>query len=339
MATRISWTQTAFIAIVALVTSHGTVRAEDYSDPVRSLKDTAPVFFAEDTDRLAFAGAYGAEGDAGAAAETAPADEGGGFLSFFNNPEGYKGGRGLISLQGMSGMFINPTSGTLEQGQLTAQWCILYQSDVLAGPSGASTGIEVIGNGLMIAYGITDYVEVGFYSVWALVDPSPFKGNGQEEMLNVMGPFARFRVLKDEGWMPEVSVGAIWLDGDASSDLLTRQEIFVAASKHFEIDPDGFILGFRVHAGVRFIWKHDGLPGSEDFGAMGYIGGELELPYSLWLIAEVSTQDDTIGPRNPHAFGLQWRPNEIIGITIGAVQPGDSRVLAFYFGIGLQYKF
>src|SRR4051812_29844362 len=35
--------------------------------------------------------------------------------------------RGLITQQGMSGMFINPTSGTLAQGQLTLQYCVLFE--------------------------------------------------------------------------------------------------------------------------------------------------------------------------------------------------------------------
>lgn len=319
------------IAVLVLATSN-VARAE--GDLARSLKDTAPVFFESDTDRLAWAGQESVP------VETAPVEtEPDGPLGFFDNPEGYNGGRGLISLHGMSGMFINPTSGTLNQGQLTVQWCILYQGDVIGGPTGAPLGVEVLGNGVMAAYGITDWIEVGVYSVWAILDPSPFKGTGDDETLNVMGPFARIRVLKDEGWIPEVSIGGIWLDGDASSDLLARQEIFVAASKYFEIDPDGFFVGFRIHGGIRFIWKHDGFAGVEDNDVMGFIGGELELPYSIWVIAEVSTQSDTLGPRAPHAFGLQWRPNEIIGVTLGAVQPGDSKRLAFYFGIGFQYQF
>ncbi|MEX2215506.1 MAG: hypothetical protein WD768_15335 [Phycisphaeraceae bacterium] len=339
MTTRLSWKQTAAAACLTVLLCAGFARAEG-SDPVRSLKDSAPVFFADDTERLAFA----AEGDPAAPAggDAAPvtpaAAESSGFMAFFNNPEGYTGGRGLISLQGMSGMFINPTSGTLNQGQLTVQWCILYQADVL-GAGGAKLGVEVIGNGVLAAYGITDWIEIGVYTVLPWLDPSPFKGNGDEELLWVIGPFARVRLLKDDGWIPEVSVGGIWLDGDASSDLVARQEIFVAASKYFKIDPDGIFKGFRVHGGVRFIWKNDGLPGSEDFGVVGFIGGELELPYSLWVIAEVANESGSLGPRVPYAFGLQWRPNEVLGLTLGGVQPGDADTLAFYFGIGLNFKF
>ena len=39
-----------------------------------------------------------------------------------SNPKGY---RGNVTAQGMTGMFINPTAGTLDQGQFTLQYCVL----------------------------------------------------------------------------------------------------------------------------------------------------------------------------------------------------------------------
>ena len=58
----------------------------------------------------------------------------------------YRGGRGLITLQGMAGMFLNPTSGTLNQGQFTAQYCVFFDQ----------YSTNTIGQGLMLDYGVTD---------------------------------------------------------------------------------------------------------------------------------------------------------------------------------------
>src|SRR5687768_12635254 len=47
----------------------------------------------------------------------------------------YEAGRGLLTLQGPSGMFINPTSATLPQGKFTLQYCNFYpenQTEVVA---------------------------------------------------------------------------------------------------------------------------------------------------------------------------------------------------------------
>ena len=45
-----------------------------------------------------------------------------GAPKFFANNEGaYSGGRGLITASGPTGMFLNPTSGTLTKGAISAQ--------------------------------------------------------------------------------------------------------------------------------------------------------------------------------------------------------------------------
>jgi len=41
-------------------------------------------------------------------------------------PAPYEAGRGLITLEGPSGMFINPTSATLPKGAYTAQYCLFF---------------------------------------------------------------------------------------------------------------------------------------------------------------------------------------------------------------------
>ena len=239
----------------------------------------------------------------------------------------YKGARGLVTLQGMSGMFINPTSGTLNQGQFTAQYCFLAFAD---------DSVVDTGHGLMLAYGITDWLEAGVFLNFAdlAVDlDDPF----------VYGPFARVRLLKEKGWIPEVSIGGIFLDGNAHDDLLTRKELFVAASKRFEIDPDGFFRSFRLHAGVRRVWNDDppildGFPTDRNDNLFGYIGGELEFPYSISLVAETMKDYDSDERATPWAVGFQWKPTGVVGISIAAEQaPGEDRP-GFWFGIGLNFK-
>src|SRR5688572_26767682 len=58
------------------------------------------------------------------AAGSEPASASGGRRLFADDEEGYEGGRGLITLEGISGMFLNPTSGTLPARSLTAQYCV-----------------------------------------------------------------------------------------------------------------------------------------------------------------------------------------------------------------------
>src|SRR5436190_9287142 len=69
----------------------------------------------------------------------------------------YRGGRGLITLDGMTGMFLNPTSGTLNQGQLTIQYCVFFND----------YSTDVIGHGLLVDYGITDWFNIGVFGTAA----------------------------------------------------------------------------------------------------------------------------------------------------------------------------
>ena len=63
----------------------------------------------------------------------------------------YEGGRGLITLDGPSGLFINPTSGTLPDRAFTVQYCVFFPEN----------RTDVFGNGLLAAYGVTDEFEFG----------------------------------------------------------------------------------------------------------------------------------------------------------------------------------
>jgi hypothetical protein len=287
-----------------------------------------------EADTLALAEpAAGAEKPAAAPAEAAPAaDEARvGFMGLVKD-NFYQGGRGLITNQGMSGMFLNPTSGTLRQGQFTAQWCVLLSDQRNGLP-------DLFGNGVMASYGVTDWAEVGGFMVNVTIEDGFTDPNA-----TTAGPFFRIRVLKDEDWMPEISVGAIWLDGNANSDVLSREEIFIAASKHFPIDPDGIVKGVRVHGGVRFIWNTERPVGGEANGVVPYVGVEVGLPYSIYFISEVSTKDDILSPPGfkthvPYSFGFQWRPNNVVGVSFAGIQPSFSDRLAMWIGLGLNFEF
>lgn len=255
--------------------------------------------------------------------ENAP-DEG--FTVFGNNDDGYKGAQGLISLQGTRGTILNPTSGTLGQGQVTLQYCILLADQEAPNP-------DITGHGILGSYGVTDWLEIGFFYNAAEVRPL-------DEIIAVAGPTVRVRVLKETDTLPEVSVGGLWFDGDRTSDILTRQEAYVVASKNFVIDEDGWAQAFRVHGGVRQAWRHDGLAGAEDNGTVAHIAGELYMPYGFSLIAEVNNQDDFFGPRTPYALGAQWKPTDgVLGLSLGHVQDGSLNRPAVYIGIGGVFEF
>jgi hypothetical protein len=59
--------------------------------------------------------------------------------------------RGLVTSEGPSGMFINPTTATLPQGTLAFAYCsVLTAQDT-----------DVLGNHMFISYGVRDWLEVG----------------------------------------------------------------------------------------------------------------------------------------------------------------------------------
>lgn len=255
-------------------------------------------------------------------------------VDFVPMDDGYQGGRGLITLQGMSGMFLNPTSGTLGQGQLTVQYCVgLYNN---AGPNDTV-------HGLMAAYGVFDWLEVG--GVWQYYDV-----NSRSSTFELAAPFVRVRVLKDEDWLPETSFGFMYLDGDSGDDVLQRMEFFVAMSKRFVIDEQGFVRAVRPHLGARHIERNEyprgivptinTIPGYDPNGNafVGFGGLEFELPYDISFVAEVSTKDD-FADHIPWAAGFQWKPNEVLGLSLGLAEgPGEDNV-TIYIGIGLNFEF
>jgi hypothetical protein len=237
--------------------------------------------------------------------------------------DSYKGGRGLITAQGMTGMFLNPTSGTLPQGHLTIQYCVLlFQND---GPNNT-------GHGLLGSYGVTDWLEIGGFGTYA-------DANAIGEQFWLGAPFVRIRLLKDEEWWPEVSIGGIHLWGDSDSNVLSRTEFVVMASKRYPVDEEGFIRALRPHIGMRQIWYTQGDP-PEANATLAFGGIEVELPYSLSFVAEISNKDD-FSPHLPWAVGMQWKPNDVLGLSLAITEPGSvggGRVSP-YIGIGVNFEF
>lgn len=226
----------------------------------------------------------------------------------------YEGGRGLLTLEGPSGMFLNPTSATLPKGAFTAQACYLNPN----------LDDSVNASGAMVAYGVTDWLELGILGNYIFLDDA--LGDDQSGL----GPMARVRLLKDEGLVPQVSVGYYAKFGD---DAVETNSGFVAAYKRFPVgDESGFVKSVGVHLGARYSSLE-----SEDV-CVGYGGLEVQFPYRLYLVGEISSKDDDVYSEIPFAAGLQWRAGGI-NISISAMQDGTFEDPGFFFGIGTQLSF
>ena len=224
----------------------------------------------------------------------------------------YVGGRGLITDELVTGMFLNPTSGTLRQYEFTLQYCalIFHAGDQTA-----------VGHGALAAFGITDWIEVG---AQGLIVDLP----GNDDNPNVAGPQFRVRLLKDEDWYPEVSVGGIFLIGD---NVLEKNTLYAAASKGFKISDTGPFRGVRGHAGFRQAWIEAG-----DDQFIFYVGGDLELPKYVHVVAEVSTKDGGL-TKIPWALGVQVRHPDGFGLTLALVQTGTLKEMGVYVGVGINF--
>ncbi len=233
----------------------------------------------------------------------------------------YEAGRGLITLEGPSGMFINPTSATLPKGAYTAQYCLFFPNQ----------DTDVVGHGLMASYGITDWLEVG--AVGNLIDLNA----GVSREVAVGGPMVRVRLLKDESWWPQISVGAYAKWGTPA---LNQIAAFAAAYKRIPISETGPVRSLGFHAGVRETWFDDSVIQSDSFN--GYFGAEIQLPYRLYLVGELSTKGEQRNGRrpksNPYAWGAQWRLGGV-NLSVAAIdQDGTGRV-GVYSGVAFSRGF
>jgi hypothetical protein len=237
--------------------------------------------------------------------------------------EEYVGGRGLLTIEGPTGMFINPTSGTMPAGAFTAQYCFFL-------PNWSATD-PLMAHGALLSFGVTDWLEVGgLFSAIDLDGVDTFYSGG---------PMVRVRLLKqDAGMIPELSIGGYAFLGDEE-----KYSAFLALFKSFEISKDGFLRSVGFHAGIRDRWIEKNLDGSPEASddVVGYFGVEVELPLRFYLVGEVSTPDEDLGGDDvPYAFGIQWRLGGI-NVSVACLDNGFPFVdePSFFFGIGTQFSF
>jgi len=224
----------------------------------------------------------------------------------------YVGGRGLITEELATGMFINPTSGTLPQYQGTVQYCALIFK---------VADNTVVGHGAIATFGVTDWLEVGGGGLLA-----DLPGPADDPVVG--GPQVRLRLLKDERWLPEMSVGGVFLFGDKE---LEKNTVYIAASKGVKVSDTGFVRSARGHIGFRQAWVEVG----ED-GSFGFVGGEIELSNHLFTVAEVSNKAGG-ATKVPWAAGIQVRHPGGFGFTLAAVQTPLSDKVAVYVGVGINF--
>jgi hypothetical protein len=221
----------------------------------------------------------------------------------------YEAGRGLLTLQGPSGMFINPTSATLPANTFTAQYCFFLPEN---------TG-DIWGHGAMASYGVTDWLELG--ALGSYVDLPGDNPGG-------VGPLARLRLTQNDGWIPQTSIGGYGVFGD---DPVERYSMFAAFYNRIPIADNGFVKSLGIHTGFRQTWVTD------DDRAYVYGGLEVQLPYRLYLVGEVSTTDAG-SDQTPYAYGLQWRARGI-NISTAQILQGGAEDAGFFFGIGYGLQF
>lgn len=256
------------------------------------------------------------------------------FLS--ENGSDYIGGRGLITASGPTGMFLNPTSGTLAKGGIAAQVFGSTIKPISDLPTGGQDQFAYF-NGLL-GYGVTDWLEVG--GLIQVVDRS---NSTDQQTVAAGGGYARVRLLKDQGFLPEVSVGGMFFEGN---EMLDRRTLFTALSKRLAISDTGFLRGIRLHVGGRYYWQKDGselgfknwraLAQRGDSAAVGYLGTELELPKYLFLVAEIQSRE-TGDQQQPFAVGLQFRHPEGFGLSVAMLRPGLQEGMTAYIGIGINF--
>lgn len=227
----------------------------------------------------------------------------------------YEGGRGLITLQGPTGLFINPTSGTMPAGAATVQYC-LFSPNVDS---------NVIGNGLLIAYGITDWLEFAVLTSYVNISDA--------DDLAAAGPQVRARLIKNEGFIPQISVGYYGRYGDSA---LVNSNIYAAAYNRIPLAEDGVVKSLGLHYGIRNSWADSG----DNSDLRGYGGVEIQLPLRVYLVGEISTENQNTDAPLPYSYGAQWRLGAI-NISVAMIRDGDLATddAGFYFGIGSQFSF
>lgn len=237
------------------------------------------------------------------------------FLDHGEPPPGYLGGLGLITTLGPTGLFQNATSGIIPKYAFSVESCMGFKEN---------NGDHFNANGVLLTYGVTDWLEVsGFGLIASGLDLGPGGGSTLEiGQINV-----RARLTRDEGAMPEITVGGIGAFGD---DPLVAHSLFLAASKGFALSDGPAMRSVRVHAGIRETWPDIG----QDI-TTGFVGLELEVVRNLYLIGEVNTRDDSF-TKTPWSAGLQYKSNSF-GMSLAVLQAPNESAETIYVGIGVSY--
>ena len=242
--------------------------------------------------------------------------------------------RGLITLEGPSGMFINPTSATLPQGRIILNYCVFVPT--------LPEGVGLVGHGILLSYGVRDWLEVGFIGnlLDLSVDQHTTTTTGKriiapatEDTFVFGGPEIRIRLLRDlsNEWWPEVSIGTYFHLGTPGGPLNTSNgyNVFLAASKTVPICEHGFLKSITIQGGfcTQFLQSDAADAVGESTSERGYGGIEVQLPWHFYAIGEVTSHDghldhDLHGNAHfPWAAGLQWRGDDF-GCSIAALQNG-----------------
>ena len=222
--------------------------------------------------------------------------------------------RGNITLEGPSGMFLNPTTATLPQGLWSVGYCaVLTNQDT-----------DILGHSMYISYGVRDWLELG-----VVANMFNFAVDGdevKEGSYGTAGPMARVRLMRDRGPWPEISLGGYAKMG---TDAFDSKNVFIGASKTLPIDEKGFLKTITFQGGFRESWLE-----APDRNTNRFYGGvEVQLPANLWVVAEVSQFAKRKDQFTPWAAGLQWR-GKLFGLSAAIVQSGDDKPPSIYLGIG-----
>jgi len=222
--------------------------------------------------------------------------------------------RGLVTLEGPSGMFLNPTSATLPQGTFAFGFCsVLTNQDT-----------DILGHHMFFSYGVRDWLELGV--VADLFNFDIIGGEVPQGDYGTGGPMVRIRLLRDRESWPEISLGAYSKMG---TDNFDSSNVYLAVSKTVPIDEKGFLKTVTFQGGFRESWLE-----APDRNTNRFYGGvEVQLPHNLYLIGEVTQFAKRKDKFTPWAAGIQWR-GRVFGLSAAIAQSGDDSPPSIYLGIG-----
>lgn len=222
--------------------------------------------------------------------------------------------RGLITLEGPSGMFLNPTSATLPQGAFDLGYCFVLTDGET----------DLLEHHMFLSYGVRDWLELG-----VVADAFQFTRSGQElpqGVYGAAGPMVRIRLLRDRRWWPELSLGAYSKWG---TDNFASNNTYLALSKTLPISNTGVFKTITFQTGFRESWLDEPSTNTNRF----YGGLELQLPHDFFLIGEVTQFARAADKHTPWSVGIQWRGRRF-GVLAAVVQGGDDNRPGIYLGVG-----